>query len=216
MARTALATTAKTSPLLRSRAMSAAGQRRSGGVARTMGSVVISTTQMIPPRTNGRAPSGVRDRCGPEPTLPPMTGRTLIASAHQEGDRCADRANTPWPRGPCGAPSGRGRHRPPAAEDRHVRTGPPGFRGRRQHPGDGSPVRRERRSPLLVALAPDCAHGARAAAHSSRSACTKACGRLPRSSRWRTSYSSESSPDGPHDALVRSNQRSASRGLPAT
>ena len=39
--------------------------------------------------------------------------------------------------------------------------------------------------------------GTRAAAHSSRSAWTKACGRLPRSCRWVTSNSSDNRPGGP-------------------
>jgi NAD(P)-dependent dehydrogenase (short-subunit alcohol dehydrogenase family) len=45
----------------------------------------------------------------------------------------------------------------------------------------------------------------RAAAHSMSSACTKACGRLPRNCRCRTSNSSEKSPLDPVEALVRSN-----------
>ncbi|GAA4964848.1 hypothetical protein GCM10023238_35580 [Streptomyces heliomycini] len=58
------------------------------------------------------------------------------------------------------------------------------------------------------------------AEHSSSRAWTKACGRLPRSWRCATSYSSANSPVGPHAERVRSNHRAASvcrpaRGRPA-
>ncbi len=46
------------------------------------------------------------------------------------------------------------------------------------------------------------------------SACTKACGRLPRSCRSVTSYSSEYRPGEPHAARLRSNQRAASTSRP--
>jgi hypothetical protein len=49
----------------------------------------------------------------------------------------------------------------------------------------------------------------RVAAHSSRSAWTKAWGRLPRSWRWATSNSSLYRPAGPQAARLRSNQRAA-------
>jgi putative membrane protein len=72
-------------------------------------------------------------------------------------------------------------------------------------PVTGYPLRRagnegsERVSaPRQAARPSPHASAARVAAHSSSSACTNACGRLPRSWRWRTSNSSESRPGGPH------------------
>ena len=69
---------------------------------------------------------------------------------------------------------------------------------------------------LVEATNPQRAVGAadRRAAHSSRPAWTKAWGRLPRSWRWCTSYSSVYRPAGPHAARLRSNQRAASAGSP--
>ncbi len=77
---------------------------------------------------------------------------------------------------------------------------------------DASALARARGRPASHGVAP---HGrARRTEASSMSACTKACGRLPRSWRWVTSYSSENRPGGPHAVRLRSNQRWAPRMSP--
>ncbi|WP_082973805.1 SDR family NAD(P)-dependent oxidoreductase [Mycobacterium sp. E1386] len=59
------------------------------------------------------------------------------------------------------------------------------------------------------------ASSARVAVHSSNSACANAWGRLPRSWRCRTSYSSQNKPGGPQAARLRSNQRIAQWACPS-